>query len=1018
MPYPGNPHRLKAAAGFTLPSILVVTAALLILAVGILLVSSVERSTARSFVDRQRAELAARAGLEEVRGILNLETANDDFLIIQSKLPAPIVTGYEPAPHLFLARGEANGTNPTFRYVPLFSRPLGATPPEETTGLKLPDLAEFVAASVTPPPTHAKFTTLPYQDRIQTAWVPVTDSKGQMVGRYAYWVEDLQSRVDPAIAGNDKGTGGTHARVAWPFPGPGLNDLTETEDEAVLNQIALFALDPAATDTAQKELGKTLFGNRKLLISPDAHLAAAGIQPPLTRLETDSADGAVGDLIDPRARAVERGLAVGIRPYLEQPLIPCASGIDPAVFGKPKLNLNKLLAEKRTSAVDEMAAFIKQALPNFEDRKGGFPEDYVKTLAANALDYADEDKMPTLLAGVYRGIDSYPLTTEIVLKVNYQGMPELDGRQVLKFTISLFAELYNPTDAEVSGSARLSYEVGLKVSPLGTGIVSPAFDSPDLLEQSVPPPLPLDKIAGTYWTKPQTVSLQPNEYKCYKFAEVNYEMDQGTVAQNPIGPGTPFSLLENKAERGSSLMWNDVVVERQQGVVRHQGFVYGETNGRKTGGYLVGDPDILSKAHLPALVYNKPSSNNSFYGNTGDPRISHYLNRLNDAPLDDSAYPENASPNRRSVRRDVYRDDVPTKPKVYARMLPSEWPDGGHNSPVGTWFPGESDATEITNPKFNFTYDPDFKHYAIQRISNRGYFFSTTELGHIFDPIMFAPVFKDTSETDFFWANHIFPSGVDTWPDVKTAAPNVRNPLYGGGNTLRIGRPEHPAFSGLDGNYNRATALLDLFHTGQPSASDPSLKTGQLIKIHGHVNINTASRDALRTIAAGLLVMDPKLSKRTNASHLPAPIAAPPTEDLKLDAPKQTLLADKIADAVIAGRPYASPSGMALATDFEGKEVFGNRKQYPEADNVRWTDSAAEEVFARVYQASTVRSRNFRVWIVAQALNPVELTGGSGQVLSEVRKVHTVFVDPGMRLPSGGFDAGKNKTTILSTNEF
>ena len=68
-----------------MPSILVVVAALLILAVGILLVVSIERSTARSFVERQRATLAARAGLEEVKGTLGLEAANDDFLVLHQE---------------------------------------------------------------------------------------------------------------------------------------------------------------------------------------------------------------------------------------------------------------------------------------------------------------------------------------------------------------------------------------------------------------------------------------------------------------------------------------------------------------------------------------------------------------------------------------------------------------------------------------------------------------------------------------------------------------------------------------------------------------------------------------------------------------------------------------------------------------------------------------------------------------------------------------------------------------------
>ncbi|MGL5019640.1 MAG: hypothetical protein ACRDBP_16010, partial [Luteolibacter sp.] len=74
---PSTSHR-PVEGGFTLPVILVVVGALLILAVGVLLVAGIERGTARSFADRQRAELAARAALEEIRSLLTHEAANDD----------------------------------------------------------------------------------------------------------------------------------------------------------------------------------------------------------------------------------------------------------------------------------------------------------------------------------------------------------------------------------------------------------------------------------------------------------------------------------------------------------------------------------------------------------------------------------------------------------------------------------------------------------------------------------------------------------------------------------------------------------------------------------------------------------------------------------------------------------------------------------------------------------------------------------------------------------------------------
>ena len=340
------------------------------------------------------------------------------------------------------------------------------------------------------------------------------DEKGRTVARYAYWVEDLQGKIDPELAGNIDGKDETHARAAYPFPAPGLNPEPESETEPPFDQVALYAIDPTATEKKQGELGKTLMKNRALLISPDSLLAAAEVPAPIVRNQT-------GHQADEMARAVEESLASGIEPYEEQPVVPFVPGIDPSVSGKPKLNLNRLVATGGAAAVDEMADFINKAYPVFEDRKGGFPDDYVKTLAANAIDYADEDDQPTLLDGEYRGIDSYPLTTEIALKVDYQNKTVVGGRQYLNFNIRLFGELYNHSDQDVSGSARLSYEVALRVDSIGTGTGSPAFDSEELLENPTfsnnPTTKAVEKIDGKYWTKAQSVQLKPGEYKCYLF---------------------------------------------------------------------------------------------------------------------------------------------------------------------------------------------------------------------------------------------------------------------------------------------------------------------------------------------------------------------------------------------------------------------------------------------------------------------------------------------------------------------
>ena len=981
------------AAGFTLLAILVVTGSLFILATGILLVSGMERNTARLFVDQQRADLAACAALEEVRAILNRDAANDDFLVLQSALTSPITTGRMPAPQLFLARGKVEGNGYAYHYVPLFST---IQQPQDHTRLAPPEIEPLVGDRSN---VHIDFSTLPYLDKVRVAWQWIQDDKGRTVARYAYWVEDSQGKLDPHCVGNLDGPERTHARAIYPFPAPGLNPALEAAEEAPLNQIALFAIEPDTWPDRQGVLAKTLIGNRHILLSPDSTMGAAGISPPLVR------DGS-GRLCDPIARATEENLTSNLQPYFERPLIPCAPGMDPNAAGTPRMNLNAMLAKSPHAAVDEMAAFIRRALPDFDHRKGGFPEDYVKTLAANAIDYADADSSPTLQANAYRGLDVYPLLSEIALQVNYAGISNQNDRKIMTFRFKLFAELCNPTNQPVSGNARLSYEVALPMDGIGSGVGGEPFDSPSLLSNPECSTHDLSLMDGRYWTRQILVSLEPNQYRCYLFADVTYRMDVG-ASSDLIPDVTPFSLNETKGASGLSLMWNGDVVERTDSILRQAGLIYSIKNGTVTGGFKVGTPETLTKAALPGQVYDDYPN---MYYNMGDPRITHYLRGTQ---LDENAYPENSSPNRRNIRLEIYKNDAPTKPKVYARMLPSEWPDGGHNAPVGTWSPGSSDKTEMTDPKFDFPYDPQMRLAAPQIISNRGRFYSATELGRVFDPIMMTPAFSSSEDTTDFLSKGKMPASQTSWPDVSNI---LASPFYGGGNTLRIGRPEHPAFDQGGRPGLHAARLLDLFHTGLSRSANPAEREGPLTRIAGHVNLNTASRDTLRAMAAGALVMDPLLARQTSANHDAS--LMPPTTPMSLSAPSSTHEADRIADAIIHNRPYASTAGLALARDTNGSSVFGNRTLYQENTRIEWTDAAAEEIFARVYEGATVRSRNFRVWIVAQAVAPSIKPNAAPAVLAEVRKVYTLFADPGQRAADGSIIPGKCKTSVTSSNDF
>ena len=149
-----------------------------------------------------------------------------------------------------------------------------------------------------------------------------------------------------------------------------------------------------------------------------------------------------------------------------------------------------------------MADFIKKALPDFDERKGGFPDDYLKTLAANALDYADEDGDPLIAADSYRGIDSYPLVSEFLMRFRWERVYAEGGRKYVILSASTYVELWNMSDQMVTGDAEISFETKYNF-PLGA---NPSVSLDDLTDAT--PVLP--EKDGYRWFPAVAVTLKPN----------------------------------------------------------------------------------------------------------------------------------------------------------------------------------------------------------------------------------------------------------------------------------------------------------------------------------------------------------------------------------------------------------------------------------------------------------------------------------------------------------------------------
>ncbi|MCW1916732.1 hypothetical protein OJ996_24305 [Luteolibacter sp. GHJ8] len=975
---PERHPRRSHAPGFTLPAVMIVSAAMLILAVGLIAIISIEKKTARSFADAKRAELAARAGLEDFRAILRKETANDDFLIIGRPSPNLVENSKLDAPsQLYVARGDGGGTNVTYRYTPLFS---ANEMPTQSGTLVAPEIPEVDDDDT----DHATFKTLPWQDPIQVEWVPVKNEKGEMVARYAYWVEDLQSKVDAMTAGNKDGDGGANSRNAYPFPVSGINpNPPEEPTDKRLDQVAIHVLDPKATEDGDGKLTNQIVDGRPAMLSPDSVVGAVGYEAPLKRNEE-------GELDDDIAAALERSTSPIIQPYDEHPVVPYARGISGEAAGQPKRNLNELLNKSPGGAVDEFATWVDSALPEFKNRQGGFPEDYLRTIAANAFDYADTDDTPRVVEGRYRGIEGFPLVSEHMFSIKWDSVTRDQSRTYVTILVTVFAELWNMTNQPVSGQAQFSYET--EYSMQVGAIPEIGLGDPELLfDPSVTATNIMREGPDSFWFPSINVSLRANEYKVFKLGEARMRIDVGAAS---LFVPSPLEVSnDDNQQSGYKMRWNNTMVDHSKGKLRHYDqLLYYPGNNATNSSQKV-------SATIPGHSYKLKTE--SFVNNMGDPRMSMYIT----APQDANSWPQNYSPNRRTIRwGSIYSSDSAAKRKHYGRVLPSEWPDGGHNSPYGSNnFFTEDRRTVPDDPRFFLNLPTPVAEQAPMRMSNLGRFYSATELGRAYDPVMWRPTYGDLTGSpgsgarDTATHNSASPSlppGRVSWPEVELNSPYTTE--SGGGNTLRIGRAEHPRFRDTPGQH--AAHLLDLFHTGISTSRDVDKREGKLIRIEGNVNLNTAEPDAIRALVAGYLKQDPLLSQTTSTNHQTSTMMAQPIAALNLGTPTNTKVADRVAEAIVRSRPFACAADIAKAKDATDRPVFGNREVYAQNTRIEWTDSASEEMFSRLYEASTLRSRNFRVWVVGQAVYLPE--GGNMEdveVLSESKKAFTVFADPGDR---------------------
>jgi hypothetical protein len=866
--------------------------------------------------------LAAESGYALAAALIRAGSTNDNFLVVQN-------TNRQ----LYLGNGTNQTAPNTFAYLPLFS--FTNNPNEFTTNNSIvtdTNPTTNVSGSIT-------FTnTLPgglTATSPAVSWVILTNSSGRTNARFAFWVEDLSGRLDVSVAGST----GTNARRPT-----GTNPA----------ELALWSLfNPATNIDSTNASVQALTSARGALVTPATAMLVSNANV-TTNLLADLAANLIHDTNEPE-------------------IIPFGFGY--ADRGLPKYNL-QTYGTNATNGATNLLSIVTNNLNSFggfASRSGGMNGTrYLHALAVNIQDYIDTDINPTAynapgVAGnaAVRGVEPLPLVTETATSVwwydhgtNLAGITGVGD----EFRVVNYVELWNPSDRPFSGniSVFFSNAFAMGIPPSG----NPVGGNPlDLSRQTAGAGRVVSNTTAGFipnGTNTISVTLGPNEYRVYELGTNIHRFRVGAAEPITYGGGQTATnggtLILGIPPSGSvvspitncrvQLLYSNILYD--QSIINRQGAdaswptpTQARTNRLRTaaGG---SQPNPQYASSYPALrPYAPPQARPA---RPGDVRMSFYLNLTNQTV----GYPS-TSGNPGSSLGYRNRSQSSLGGTVDYNTDFSGWLDGGHtNSPYNL-----GSVTEANTPPLGPMPGASATNDYVQKFNNTGVWSNIFELGNIFDPMAWNAQTNDL---------HISSS--------TTAAGNGTTSLTnGGGTTLRIGRAEHGRFTN---NGLRASQLLDLFAVNTNPAA-----TVITNRVAGRINLNTATTNTLRALAAGVVhARDPAL--QPNTTNFVIPVAAVTNFVAGVTNARQI-------------RPFYSPAQLTQITNgtYPSNAVFGNRTL---AGATAWNDLAAEEWFSKIYPLATVRSRNFLVHVVGQAMTTN--TNFASRPVATSRQMFQVYAEP------------------------
>ncbi|MEC5125270.1 hypothetical protein VSU19_00790 [Verrucomicrobiales bacterium BCK34] len=1059
---------------------LILVSAITLVTISVLTISQNETKISGSRISNTRADLAERAAFEEAKNLLLALTRNDDY-VVTSVMERSGPSGSAGMRYTFISTPAQGSVS----HAALFAG--GNIESTSLSNLDEMDTSALADAPIGRP--NVNFTTNEKAKLIEAFGLTHLSDDGRMIPedrfpetgliemesdprdkfkmRYTWWAEDLEGYPNIDVVGAWTDHYGNNDFVAIDFIRPGYpatdpRTLPNTGASPFGLRIPVPGDDYFAWQFPKSFRGQQLAGQvapglspREIILQPwatsqiplRAHPFAGGTDLSTARHWLSSGGAYTHSSMTKR----EHRFMVGLHSYLSVPRIPYNHGYIDA--GQPRHNLNALIANRIVSnsgANRGIANIIGDNLETFEDlRKGGFPSDldYLATLAANAIDYADADSNPTGPnsstcngSGNFRGVDSYCPINEFFVKFNYEGYIASDETITFRFLADCYGEFWNTSNQPVRMTGlKLDFEFlddpGFRYSTFTT---NRARLSEDTIVMTKAGEVPIEDPSDTEL-------IPPNQYYVHYFGRRRWEVDVPAAEIPPIERPTVQELQAYVTGKSSARATYRLSLPDGSGNLQvvdscgrpdtpplppssaKHGFFF-----NKHTGVLNQDSPIIRVAAGNLGVTRKDGTSPKMSGShLGDPWMSFYTrSTVDNSGNGGSEYRNRATPGFRNFDHSkVNHSDRKNVIKDQTRVR--DWPDGGFDNgvPSSTLPDDDEQLPDQFNPAPGAPERFD-RNRAPFQISNEGVFFSVSELGNLRDPVMWSSVPLDL----------VAPSSLALRYEPKDNSPNYfrdypaefrdsfsnpdnagKHSLWGGGNTLRIGRAEHPLF---DVPGARASQLLDLFQVGHPgtnlkavegsgvdlyesydprdhqpppAAADATAAMtppfnriyderlhaqGIFQKRHGHLNINSVPTVfEIETLLRGpfasceMLRGAPTPDDHITPEYASAAVSGSLENALKADA------IPLIARGLYEARPFYSPSHLARVLS----ELIRRHEALPEVCN----DAAAEETFARVFNTTSFSSRHFRIFTEGEVLSKA-----NDVVLSRSKKIYEVFMEP------------------------